>query len=127
MLIPNVSRVGDKKTATIKLEKDSKLANEFKNVLKENIGQVKKNHGINLSIHAARRLQERDMSMDSNEYLKLRDAITKLKEKGGQESLVITDKAAYIVDVNGSKIITAIDKNSLAENVFTKIDSTLII
>ena len=50
----------------------------------------------------------------------------KLKTKGGQDSLVITGKAAYIVDVPKNTIVTAIDKDSMSENVFTKIDSTIL-
>jgi flagellar operon protein len=49
-----------------------------------------------------------------------------LKLKGGQDSLVITGKAAYIVDVSKNTIVTAIDKDSIGENVFTKIDSTIL-
>jgi flagellar operon protein len=65
--------------------------------------------------------------MDSDEFLKIKDAISKLKSKGGKDSLVITNSAAYIVDVNNNKIVTAIDKNKMSENVFTKIDSTLFV
>ena len=50
-----------------------------------------------------------------------------LKNKGGKDSLVITDKAAYIVDVPGKKVVTAIDKESIESNVFTKIDSTVLV
>jgi hypothetical protein len=40
---------------------------------------------------------------------------------------VLTSKAAYIMDVPNSTIVTAMDKSKLGENVFTKIDSTLIL
>ena len=53
--------------------------------------------------------------------------MTKLKEKGGQNSLIVSDKAAYIVDVKNNKVVTAVDKESMGENVFTKIDSTVFI
>ena len=51
----------------------------------------------------------------------------KLREKGGQDSLVVTEKAAYILDVGNNTIVTAMDKENLQENVFTKIDSTVMI
>lgn len=134
-LIPNVSKVSNKKS----MNKDAGAVDEvskeeFKKLLNQSItenvpqGEAKQiEHGVILSKHAARRLEERDLKIDNNEYLKIRDAINKLKQKGGQDSLVITDKAAYIVDVNNNKIVTAIDKDNMAENVFTKIDSTLVI
>jgi flagellar operon protein len=48
-----------------------------------------------------------------------------LSAKGSKNSLVITDKAAYVVDVANEKVITAVDKMSMNDNVFTKIDSTV--
>jgi flagellar operon protein len=81
---------------------------------------------IQFSTHALRRLQERNLAFDKEEYNKLQTALDKLKTKGGQDSLVITGKAAYIVDVSKSTVVTAMDKESMSENVFTKIDSTIL-
>lgn len=130
-LIPNVSKLPKHS----KVDVSNKLksthgadAQEFKNQLNEQLLQKENlDHGVKLSAHAAKRLHERDLSMDSDEFLKIKDAISKLKSKGGKDSLVITNSAAYIVDVNNSKIVTAIDKNQMSENVFTKIDSTLFV
>jgi flagellar operon protein len=57
--------------------------------------------------------------------MKLKEAISKLRAKGGHDSLVVTSKAAYVVDVDKNTVVTAVDKNNMNENVFTKIDSTL--
>jgi flagellar operon protein len=57
----------------------------------------------------------------------VKDAIGKLRAKGGQNSLIVSDKAAYIVDVKNNKLVTAVDKGSMSENIFTKIDSTMFI
>ena len=80
---------------------------------------------INVSTHAAKRLQERNIELDGNEYMKLKEAISKLRTKGGHDSLVITQKAAYVVEVDRNTVVTAVDKNNMNENVFTKIDSTI--
>lgn len=80
---------------------------------------------VNVSTHAMKRLQERNIELDGNEYMKLKEAIGKLKNKGGHDSLVITNKAAYVVDVDKNTVVTAVDKNNMNENVFTKIDSTI--
>ena len=79
-----------------------------------------------ISVHAARRFLERSINFDE-EYEKVQDIILKLKAKGVKNSLIISEKAAYIVDVNNDKIITAVDKESIDENIFTKIDSTAFI
>lgn len=80
---------------------------------------------VKVSTHAMKRLQERNIELDGNEYMKLKEAISKLRAKGGHDSLVITNKAAYVVDVDKNTVVTAVDKNNMNENVFTKIDSTL--
>lgn len=128
MLIPNVSRIGGNRETELNRKTDGAGAGEFDGLLREQLEGLKPaNEGISLSTHAARRLKERNLEMDANEYTKLKGAIDKLKTKGGQDSLVITEKAAYIVDVPNNRIVTAIDRDNMAENVFTKIDSTLIV
>lgn len=127
ILIPNVSKLPEQKKVDVSNKLDVNNPGEFQKILKEKVEIPAKDHGINLSTHAAKRLNERNLNMDSEEYFKIKSGIDKLKSKGGQDSLIITGKAAYIVDVNNNTIVTAIDKNSLAENVFTKIDSTLIL
>ncbi|EQC45383.1 TIGR02530 family flagellar biosynthesis protein [Bacteriovorax sp. Seq25_V] len=126
-LIPNVNKVPGNKKVDLRERLGGVEKDEFKNLLKDQISDVQSEHGINLSIHAAKRLQERNLSMDSSEYFKIKEAMEKLRSKGGRDSLVITDKAAYIVDVPGNKVVTAIDKGSIQDNVFTKIDSTVVV
>jgi flagellar operon protein len=140
ILIPNVTKLPSQKVV-----ENNKLnpgeVSEFKSLLDssitpeensnsegdvENAINAKASKGISLSTHAMKRLQERNLSMDKEEIQKLQSAIDKLKTKGGQDSLVITGKGAYIVDVSKNKIVTAIDKDSIGENVFTKIDSTIL-
>ena len=99
----------------------------FSNFLKNQIDSNNKEGGVKLSGHALKRLEERNLTMDGNEFLKIRDGIDKLKEKGGKDSLIVTNQAAYIVDVDKQTVVTAMDKNDMAENVFTKIDSTLFL
>ena len=101
----------------------------FNNFLKKKINsnQASDDSGVRLSGHAKKRLEERNINLDGNEFLKIRDGIDKLKEKGGKDSLIVTNQAAYIVDVDNQTVVTAMDKKDMAENVFTKIDSTLFI
>lgn len=126
-LIPNVTKTPGQKKVDVsnRLPKEGNVS-DFKKLLEQEVGQQKPLHGgINLSTHAAKRLEERQIDFNGEEYLKVKEAITKLKAKGGRDSLVITDKAAYIVDVANNKVVTAVDKSNMNENVFTKIDSTV--
>ena len=132
ILIPNVTKLPSNKN----VESSNKLAkgetSEFKSLLDSNVEQSSQvplsetPKGLHLSTHAMRRLQERNLSIDKEEFQKIQSAVDKLKLKGGQDSLVITGKAAYIIDVPKNTIVTAIDKESIGDNVFTKIDSTIL-
>ena len=134
-LIPNVSslpsdaRSAEKANALKKGEQS-----EFKGLVDQLTNkdlrqpQVNERHvgqEVSVSTHAMKRLQERNIELDGNEYMKLKEAIGKLRSKGGHDSLVITQKAAYVVDVDKNTVVTAVDKNNMNENVFTKIDSTI--
>jgi len=94
---------------------------DFKEVLDDQLKDLK------ISGHAAKRLKERNLEMDPLEYLKLKEAVLQLRKKGGNDSLVITGKAAYIIDIKNQTIVTAMDKENMENNVFTKIDSTMVI
>jgi flagellar operon protein len=125
ILIPQVNKISNKKSGNVKSQ-NTKQTDEFQSLLNKTL-EPQKEMPLEISKHAAKRLEERDLKMDTSEFLKLQNAVKKLKQKGGRDSLVITEKAAYIVDVNNNRVVTAIDKSEMADNVFTKIDSTLMI
>lgn len=122
LLIPNVTSLPSKGKA----ESSNKLVpgqkSEFDQLVKS---AQSASQGVELSTHATKRLQERNIEFDTNEYVKLQEALGKLRQKGGHDSLVITNKAAYVMDVDRGMVVTAVDKESMGENVFTKIDSTI--
>ncbi len=125
-LVPNINQLpsqNEKVDSSNKLKPGSQ--SEFKDLINNISKPEPKSADFNLSGHAVKRLQERNIEMDSQEYLKLKEAFGKLRNKGGHDSLIITNKAAYIVDVDKNMVVTAVDKNQMSENVFTKIDSTI--
>lgn len=133
-LIPNVTSIpSDKKVEQSNTLKQGEKS-EFKGLVDQlsnsdirqpQINQTNIGPEISVSTHAMKRLQERNIELDGNEYMKLKEAVSKLRTKGGHDSLVITEKAAYVIDVDNAKVVTAVDKGSMNENVFTKIDSTI--
>lgn len=139
LLIPNVSNLP---SDIQKAEKSNTLKNgeksEFKDLVEKfssdnsqvglrqpQIGANQIGPEVNVSAHAMKRLQERNIELDGDEFSRIKEAIGKLRNKGGHDSLVITNKAAYVVDVDKNTVVTAVDKNNMNENVFTKIDSTI--
>ena len=59
---------------------------------------------------------------------KLQQAVGKAAQKGARESLVLMQPdLAFVVSVRNRTVITAVDGDSMKENVFTNIDSAVIV
>ncbi|NLX02098.1 MAG: flagellar protein [Syntrophomonadaceae bacterium] len=97
---------------------------------KTNFGQVleKKLQGeLKFSQHARQRLQSRNIELGEAEMARLENAVSKAREKGARDSLVLMDNLALVVSIKNNTVITAVDEQSLKENVFTNIDSAVIV
>jgi flagellar operon protein len=123
LLIPNVTSLPAQGNPDTSNRLQSGQKSEFDQLVKDAAGAKKAD--VQMSTHATKRLQERNIAFDGAEYVKLQEALGKLRQKGGHDSLVITDKAAYVMDVDKGMVVTAVDRESMGENVFTKIDSTI--
>lgn len=82
---------------------------------------------VKFSGHAQVRLASRNITLSGDDVAKLGHAITKAAAKGARESLVLMDQAALVVSVPNRTVITAVDKSALKENIFTNIDSAMIL
>ena len=82
---------------------------------------------LKFSNHAIERMQSRGINYTSERLQKLDEAVKKAAAKGSKDTLVLMDDSAVIVSVKNNTIVTVMDKNNLKENVFTNIDSTVVI
>jgi flagellar operon protein len=82
--------------------------------------------GLKFSNHAQKRLQSREISLNDDGISRLVDAVDRAEKRGSRESLVLMDGMAYIVDVAGRTVVTAISANSHSDGVFTQIDSVVL-
>jgi flagellar operon protein len=57
----------------------------------------------------------------------LQEAVNRARAKGARESLVLMGELALVVSVKNNTVITAVDGANMRENVFTNIDSAVII
>jgi flagellar operon protein len=80
---------------------------------------------VKFSTHAQKRLQSRDISLNSDNVSRLSDAIDKAEKRGGKSSLVMVDDLAFIVNIKDRMVVTALDANQRGEGVFTQIDSVV--
>lgn len=87
-------------------------------------GQVS---GLKFSNHAVDRMQMRGLSFSPEQMAKIESAVGKAEAKGAKNTLLLTDAAAMIVSIKDKTVVTVMDKANLKENVFTNIDSTVMI
>jgi flagellar operon protein len=90
-------------------------------------GQSEGAPGIKFSNHAIERMQSRGISYNPERLQKLDEAVKKAAAKGSKDTLVLMDDSALIVSVKNNTVVTVMDKNNLKENVFTNIDSTVVL
>ena len=80
---------------------------------------------LRFSKYAAARLADRNISLTQAQMERLSDGTKKAGEKGIQESLVVVDRLAFIVNIPNKTVITAMDQAETDENVFTNIDGAV--
>ena len=91
---------------------------EFKSILQDR---------LKVSSHAQTRLQSRNIELDAAAWARVMSGVDKAAAKGAKESLVLVDDTALVVSVKNRTVITAVDKASLRDNVFTNIDSAVVV
>ena len=82
---------------------------------------------VKFSKHASGRLAERNIRLTENQIDRLTEGAKKAGAKGIKESLVIVDQLAFIVNIPNNTVVTAMNQQDAAENVFTNIDGAVII
>jgi flagellar operon protein len=82
---------------------------------------------LKFSSHAIERMRLRGITFSPEQLTQIDKAVDKAASKGSRETLLLTDSSALIVNVNSRTIKTVMDKNLLKENVFTNIDSAVVL
>jgi flagellar operon protein len=88
--------------------------------------QILDNSSLKFSKHAEMRLTDRNINLTQDVSTRLENGVEQASEKGIQESLVLVDSLAFIVNVPNRTVVTAMDQNDNLNNVFTNIDGAVI-
>ena len=111
---PQANKVRSAKAAT--------TGGVFEQVLNQAIG------GVKFSQHATQRLQTRNINLSPTQLNQLNSAVDKAAQKGSRESLILmNNELALVVSVTNRTVITAMDGASIKDNVFTNIDSAVVV
>lgn len=92
----------------------------FKDILEK-----KSESNIQFSKHASMRLGNRNLTLSNSQMKRIEQGIEKAKEKGINDSLVLVDNIALVVNVKKNIVITAIQNDN--EKVYSNIDGAVIV
>lgn len=81
---------------------------------------------VKFSKHASSRLEQRNIELSDSQLERLNDGARKALGKGINESLIMIDQLAFIVNIPNNTVITAMDQTETNENIFTNIDGAVI-
>lgn len=94
----------------------------FQEILNEKVNSIET---VKFSKHANARLQSRDINLSEEQIDRLNIGVARARDKSINESLVMMDNLAFIVNVKNNTVVTALDKKE--DNVFTNIDGAVIV
>ena len=81
---------------------------------------------VKFSKHAANRLNDRNIELTQDQMDRLNQATAQAGEKGINESLILVDQLAFIVNVPNNTVVTAMDQKDKNNQIFTNIDGAVI-
>ena len=88
--------------------------------------EAQKAQSVQFSKHAARRVQERGINMTDNLLNDLNQAVQKARAKGARDVVIIGESGAFIVNVPNNVVVTTMSGTEMKENIFTNIDSAVL-
>ncbi len=95
----------------------------FAEVLTEKQGEE---FGLKFSKHAKERLSDRNINLSTSQLNRLSDGMERAEKKGINDSLVMIDNLAFIVNTRSSTVVTAMDASESNDKVFSNIDGAVI-
>lgn len=107
--------IGAAKSAAPKMQPST----EFRDLLDAKV--------LKFSQHAEVRMKQRGIQLQPESITKIIDAVDEAESKGAVDSLIVLKDIAMIVNVPSRTVVTAMDGKQMQSNVFTQIDSAVII
>ena len=82
---------------------------------------------VKFSAHAQKRMESRTITINSDEMKKIEESVAKLRNKGCQDSVILSQDRAYVISIKNNTVVTIVDEGSLKDSVFTNIDSMTLV
>lgn len=119
---PPVPPVGQPRPAQPQKAQTPAAGGNFRDLLDNAIHQP-----VRLSGHAQERLAASRRTLSETEMRELAHAVDRAAQKGARDALILMRDLALVVSVKNRTVITAVDGDRVKENIFTNIDSAVIL
>ena len=87
---------------------------------------AKTSEDVKFSKHANQRLESRNITLSDTQIDRLNQGVSQARGKSINESLVMMDNLAFIVNIKNNTVVTALEQGEDG-NVFTNIDGAVIV
>ncbi|WP_374721876.1 TIGR02530 family flagellar biosynthesis protein [Peribacillus tepidiphilus] len=111
---------GVKNTRDVKHTGASGFAQHLQNAVSS------KSEKLTFSKHAQLRMNQRNISISQDQLRLMEEKVQEAKKKGVNDSLVLLKNAALIVSAKNNTVITAMDREEAASQIFTNINGTIL-
>jgi flagellar operon protein len=82
---------------------------------------------LTISKHANERMHQRGIQINDSRWKQIENKVQEAKKMGVKDSLVLLDNAALIVSAKNNTVITAMDRQEAATQIFTNINGTIVL
>lgn len=80
-----------------------------------------------VSKHAKERLRQRNIQISSDCWAEIEEKVFEARKMGVNDSLVLIQNAALIVNAKNQTVITALDREEASSQIFTNINGTIVL
>ena len=115
------------KNKSIGKNSSMQATSSFQEIFNQQVKASKVNEEtVKFSKHANERLESRNINLSTEQMSRLNEGVSKARDKSINDSLVMMDDLAFIVNIKNNIVVTALESND-ESNVFTNIDGAVIV
>ena len=105
-------------------DKNQNSKQNFADILNE---KLEKSESLQFSKHSKERIQQRGINVTDSLIEQLNTAADSARLKGAKDVVMIGREAAFIVNIPNNVVVTAMNGNEMKNNIFTNIDSAVLL
>lgn len=89
--------------------------------------KIEEKNSLQFSKHSKERIAQRGIEMTHELMAQLNSAAETARTKGAKDVVMIGSQAAFIVNIPNNIVVTAMNGNEMKNNIFTNIDSAVML